>query len=55
MLQILKFFVIIAAPDVIKKIKSLRTQYLREKRTVLSCKSGQGTDDNYDVKWPGHR
>ena len=40
------------ADEVQRKIKSIRTQYGRERQKVVKRKSGDGLNDVYISKWP---
>lgn len=38
--------------DVTKKLKNIRTQYVRERQKATKRKTGEGIDDVYVCKWP---
>ena len=38
--------------DVSKKIKNLRTQFMRERTKTRKSKSGEGAETVYITKWP---
>ena len=37
--------------EVMKKLKTIRTQYTREKQKVKKRKTGEGADEVYKCKW----